>query len=153
MGQARLKLAKNGGAVDALKAGIPLLENRLVPKAKSLLGEALFNLGQFNEAIRELRASVKATGDVAAVFMLASAYQGANDHDAAARVLSRALADDPSNGAARVQYVRSLVATGRNQVAAQVVARLEKDARSRPELEPLVKQARSMLMANLGTKP
>ena len=85
--------------------------------------------------------------------MLASAYQGANDHAAAVRVLSRALADDPANGPARVQYVRSLVAVGRNKVAAQVVSRLEKDARSRPELEPLVKQARSMLMANLGKAP
>ncbi|MEE2787909.1 MAG: tetratricopeptide repeat protein [Myxococcota bacterium] len=153
LGQVRLKISKNEGAVEVLKKSLTQLDNRMKPVARAALGEALFQLGRYAEAIRELRASVKASGNTGTLFGLASAYQGLNKHSAAAQVLSRALADEPTNALGRVQYIRSLVALGQTERARGALSTLESQAKGRPELVPLVKKARGIVSTRRSPAP
>ena len=151
LGQVRLKISKNESAVEALQKSIKTLDQRRIPTARAALGEALFQLGRYAEAVRELRASVKASGNTSTLFGLASAYQGLNKHAAAIQVLTRALVDEPTHALGRFQLIRSLLALGQTERAQNAMAALESQSRGRPELAPIVKKARGLMGASKST--
>lgn len=126
---ARLLLQRMGQAREAVKIlqQAPAVALQDQPALQMLLGQAQLAAGDWFEAAETLRALSWSQPSPVVHYLLATAYYGQNQPDAAQRELDKALAIDPNYPPAQLAKAHRLLAVGQLSDARVLLARLRYD--------------------------
>jgi tetratricopeptide (TPR) repeat protein len=150
LGEVERQLKNPRRSVDLLRQALAADESHL--RARYYLGLALFDLGQPDEAIKELERVVHSGAKVADVYVsLGTGYLEAGRVDAALEILSQGTHLDPASPEMRIQLARAYRLKGQLQKAdEQLTIAMPKAGATETPLYAQQRQAQFDLQLELG---